>query len=55
MYRECTICPHECRINRKIETGFCQAGDQAIVASYGPHFGEEDILVGSRGSGTIFF
>jgi putative pyruvate formate lyase activating enzyme len=25
------------------------------VSSYGPHFGEEDPLVGSGGSGTIFF
>ncbi|MDP3040377.1 MAG: radical SAM protein, partial [Deltaproteobacteria bacterium] len=28
---------------------------QAVVSSYSPHFGEEDPLVGSRGSGTIFF
>lgn len=26
-----------------------------MVASYGPHFGEEALLVGSQGSGTIFF
>jgi putative pyruvate formate lyase activating enzyme len=26
-----------------------------MVASYFPHFGEEDCLRGSRGSGTIFF
>ncbi len=26
-----------------------------IVASYGPHFGEEAPLVGSSGSGTVFF
>jgi putative pyruvate formate lyase activating enzyme len=26
-----------------------------VVASYGPHFGEEAVLVGSQGSGTIFF
>ena len=30
-------------------------GDTAIVASYGPHFGEERPLVGTGGSGTIFF
>ena len=27
----------------------------AIIASAGPHFGEEPPLVGTRGSGTIFF
>jgi putative pyruvate formate lyase activating enzyme len=36
------------------ETGFCRIGSRARIASYGPHFGEEAPLVGSRGSGTIF-
>lgn len=27
----------------------------AEVASYGPHFGEESVLVGENGSGTLFF
>ena len=26
-----------------------------IISSYGPHFGEETLLVGKHGSGTIFF
>ena len=30
-------------------------GRHALVSSYGPHFGEERILVGTRGSGTVFF
>ena len=33
----------------------CKTLDKAIVASWGPHFGEEPPLVGQRGSGTIFF
>ncbi len=37
------------------EKGKCQVTDQALVSSYGPHFGEEAPLVGRRGSGTIFF
>lgn len=36
-------------------TGYCRTGRHAVVASYGPHFGEERPLVGRRGSGTIFF
>jgi len=32
----------------------CRAGADAVVASYGPHFGEEPPLVGTGGSGTIF-
>ncbi len=33
----------------------CFTGRLARVSSAGPHFGEEDCLRGSRGSGTIFF
>ena len=52
----CALCPHECGVNRlKGEKGFCKIGNQALVASYGAHFGEERPLVGRNGSGTIFF
>jgi putative pyruvate formate lyase activating enzyme len=37
------------------ETGYCGGGLLPRVASYGPHFGEEPPLVGTAGSGTIFF
>jgi putative pyruvate formate lyase activating enzyme len=54
--RQCYFCAHGCGINRLAEeTGFCRAGELAEVASYGPHPGEEAVLVGRRGSGTIFF
>ena len=52
---ECNLCPHNCGVNRKEKTGFCRATDRALVASYGPHLGEEAPLVGKNGSGTIFF
>ncbi|MEW6660863.1 MAG: radical SAM protein [Bacillota bacterium] len=53
---ECNLCPHLCRINRKEGLkGICRAGPEAIISSYGPHFGEERPLVGKKGSGTIFF
>ncbi len=52
---ECRLCPRECRVNRLSgETGFCRSGREAVVASHGPHFGEERPLVGLGGSGTIF-
>jgi len=52
----CEFCPHRCRVNRlKGEKGFCKTTDQAILDSYGPHFGEEAPLVGKKGSGTVFF
>jgi len=52
----CTLCPRKCKVNRKKgETGFCGIGDVPLVSSAGPHFGEESVLVGGGGSGTIFF
>jgi len=52
----CEICPRRCGVNRlKDERGFCRIGRLARVASFAPHFGEEPPLVGSSGSGTIFF
>jgi putative pyruvate formate lyase activating enzyme len=53
----CDICARECGVNRLQgpEGACCHTGEQALVTSYGPHHGEEDPLVGSHGSGTIFF
>ena len=35
--------------------GACNTGRKAIVSSAFPHFGEESVLQGWNGSGTIFF
>lgn len=52
----CELCPRKCHVNRlKSDKGFCKTGRNAVVSSYGPHFGEEKVLVGRFGSGTIFF
>jgi len=52
----CILCPRQCGVNRLAgETGYCQTGARAKVASYNAHFGEEAPLVGRYGSGTIFF
>ncbi len=53
---DCRLCPHGCgvcRLHGKL--GLCRTGARARVASYGPHFGEEAPLVGTHGSGAIFF
>lgn len=51
----CELCSRKCNVNRlEGEKGDCRAGKDLKVASYNPHFGEEDPLVGSKGSGTIF-
>ena len=52
----CEICPRRCGVNRLDgEIGFCGVAERALLASAGPHFGEEAPLVGRGGSGTIFF
>lgn len=52
----CRVCPRRCCVDRtRDETGFCRTGRRAVVASFGAHFGEEAPLVGTGGSGTIFF
>ena len=52
----CTLCPRECRVNRKKgEKGVCRAGNTLRIAKTVPHFGEEPPISGTRGSGAIFF
>ena len=51
----CDICPRECGVNRlKGEEGFCRSAHLPIVSAVCAHFGEEPVISGSRGSGTIF-
>ena len=53
----CRACPRLCKgVDRLADQfGVCKIGRHARVASAFPHFGEEDVLRGWRGSGTIFF
>jgi putative pyruvate formate lyase activating enzyme len=54
--RSCEVCPRNCRVDRLADRAkVCATGRRARVSSYFPHFGEEDCLRGTRGSGTIFF
>ncbi|MBN2186062.1 MAG: radical SAM protein [Dehalococcoidia bacterium] len=56
LLESCSVCPRCCGVNRlEGEIGKCHTSDEAVVSSYGPHFGEEPPLVGKHGSGTIFF
>jgi putative pyruvate formate lyase activating enzyme len=56
MMVSCNLCPRQCGVDRVSgEVGYCGIGSDARVSSYGPHFGEERELVGTGGSGTIFF
>jgi putative pyruvate formate lyase activating enzyme len=52
----CRLCPRNCLVKRKEgQTGYCGIGFEPKISSAGPHFGEEPVLVGTGGSGTIFF
>jgi putative pyruvate formate lyase activating enzyme len=52
----CDICPRECHVNRlENEPGFCHSGRLPIVSAVCAHHGEEPVISGSRGSGTVFF
>lgn len=52
----CTVCPHDCGNDRlRDEIARCYTGRLPIVSSYTAHFGEEPLLVGTRGVGNIFF
>ncbi len=56
IYRCCTLCPWDCRIDRTSgRDGVCNSADKAKVSSATPHFGEEPMITGEKGSGTIFF
>jgi putative pyruvate formate lyase activating enzyme len=53
---ECDICPRECGAKRlKGKIGSCNSSYRPIVSSFCAHHGEEPVLSGSRGSGTVFF
>ncbi len=52
----CEVCPRNCRVNRlEGQARVCSTGRYARVSTWFAHFGEEDCLRGTRGSGTIFF
>ena len=53
---QCTICPHNCKINRKNgQVGRCKSKDTVKIALYSTHNFEEPCISGKKGSGTVFF
>ena len=51
----CNNCPRSCKIDRAAEIGFCSCEDNIKIAKVMKHFGEEPVITGINGSGTIFF
>ncbi len=52
---KCIQCPHLCQVDRITSLGFCKATNQMKINLYQLHFGEEPVISGTKGSGTIFF
>lgn len=53
---ECKLCPRGCGVDRREgNVGVCGAGNKLRVSSFIRHRGEEPVLSGTRGSGTVFF
>ena len=49
----CNLCPRMCNVERG--RGFCGMGEDPVIARAAPHYDEEPIISGERGSGAIFF
>ena len=55
MLQDCKLCPHPSASTVPKEGKRClSCREFAVVESVTPHFGEEEVLVGRHGSGTIF-
>ncbi len=60
LYRECTVCPHACKVDRTEpdgvgpNRGVCGQSDRLTVGASVQHFGEEPPFTGTRGVGNIF-
>lgn len=56
MLEKCTICPHNCGINRLDgQVGRCKSKETVKIALYSTHNFEEPCISGKKGSGTVFF
>ena len=52
----CDACPRGCKALRgKTGAGFCRMGADPVIARAAPHYDEEPVISGTRGSGAVFF
>ena len=52
----CNLCPRQCNALRaETGAGFCRMGEAPVIARAAPHYDEEPVISGTRGSGAIFF
>lgn len=53
---KCTLCPHECQVNRiKGQTGKCKTDATVKISLADLHYFEEPCISGKNGSGAVFF
>ena len=52
----CADCPRSCNALRgETGAGYCRMGADPVIARAAPHFDEEPVISGTRGSGAVFF
>ena len=52
----CRLCPRDCGVLRgETGRGWCGMGAQPRIARAAPHYDEEPVISGERGSGAVFF
>ncbi|MBR4947199.1 MAG: radical SAM protein [Clostridiales bacterium] len=56
LFDNCNLCPRRCGADRTHgRTGFCRMPDYPLVNLIKLHYGEEPVISGESGSGTVFF
>ena len=56
LFKNCCLCPRRCGADRtRGKTGFCRMSDTPAVNLIKLHYGEEPVISGKNGSGTVFF
>lgn len=53
-YKNCSLCPRNCHVDRHSRRGYCQCTDKLMAARAALHHWEEPCISGTKGSGTIF-
>ena len=51
----CLLCPNQCNIDKSTTVGACGTNGNIRIAKYYLHKGEEPVISGKNGSGTVFF
>jgi len=52
----CNLCPRRCGVLRAEEgKGVCRMGADPLIARAAPHYDEEPVISGTKGSGAVFF